>query len=320
MKKLASSVLGGLTLLVCLGCAAQTTPATPGTSASQNNDLNRSIERHIRAQYELPAKVDLLIGPRTPSEDFPNYDKLTVTMSAGAQKKTYDFLVSKDGKTLLRVTKMDLTKDPYQAVMDKIDITGRPVRGNKDAKVTIVNFDDYQCPYCAMMHGVLTNDILKNYGDRVKIVYKDFPLTEIHPWAKHAAIDANCLAAENSRAYWNFVDDVHEHAKDLSHGLSFDQQKDKLDLLTIQQGQKSGLNMDKLQACVKAQNDQAVNASEQEGEMLGVDSTPTMFINGQKVSGALPAADIEAIINRALLDAGEQVPLAASQKPASPGM
>ena len=320
MKKFPSSVLGGLILLVCLGCSAQTTPATPGASASQNNDLDRRIERHIRAQYELPAKVNLVIGPRTPAADFPNYDKLTVTMSAGNQKKTYDFLVSKDGKSLLRITRMDLTKDPYQAVIDKIDIAGRPVRGNKVAKVTIVNFDDYQCPYCAMMHGVLTHDILKTYGDRVKIVYKDFPLTEIHPWAKHAAIDANCLAAENPTAYWDFVDNVHDHAKDMSHGLTFDQQKDKLDLMAIEQGQKSGLKMDPLQACVKAQNDQAITASEQEGELLGVDSTPTMFINGQKVSGALPAADIEAIINRALLDAGEKVPPAASQNPASPGM
>ncbi len=314
MKKSVLSFVGAVTLLVCVGCAAQTAPSTP------DSDLNRRIERQIRAQYELPAKVDVTVGPKTPSSDFPNYDKLTVTMSAGQQKKSYDFLVSKDSKTLLRVTKMDLSEDPYAAIMKKIDIAGRPVRGNKDAKVTIVNFDDYQCPYCAMMHGVLTHDILKTYGDEIKIVYKDFPLTEIHPWAKHAAIDANCLAAENPTAYWNFVDEVHEHAKDMSHGLTFDQQKDKLDLMTIEQGQKSGLKMDQLQACVKAQDDQAVKASQNEAELLGIDSTPTIFINGQKISGALPAADIQAVINRALLDAGEKVPPAASQKPASPGM
>lgn len=314
MKKSVLSLLGAFTLLVCLGCAAQS------TSPSSSNDLDRRIERQIRAQYELPAQVNIEVSPRTPSPDFPNFDKLTVTMSSGEQKKTYDFLVSKDGKSLLRVTKMDLSQDPYEAIMKKIDIAGRPVRGNKDAKVTIVNFDDYQCPYCAMMHGVLTHDILQTYGNEIKIVYKDFPLTEIHPWAKHAAIDANCLAAENPAAYWNFVDTVHASSKDLSHGLTSDQQKDKLDMMAIDQGQKSGVDINKLQACVKAQNDQAVMASHNEAELLGIDATPTMFINGQKVSGALPAADIKAIINRALLDAGEKVPPAASQKPATPGM
>ncbi len=326
MKNSVLSLLGALTLLVCLGCAAQSTStssAAPSTSPSPNNDLDRRIERQIRAQYELPAQVNIQVSPRTPSPDFPNYEKLTVTMSSGEQKKSYDFLVSKDGKSLLRVTKMDLTEDPYAAVMKKIDIAGRPVRGNKDAKVTIVNFDDYQCPYCAMMHHVLTSDILQTYGNEIKIVYKDFPLTEIHPWAKHAAIDANCLAAENQAAYWNFVDTVHANSKDMSHGLTSDQQKDKLDLMTIEQGQKSGVDMAKLQACVKAQNDQAVMASHNEAELLGIDATPTMYINGQKVSGALPPEDIKAIINRALLDAGEKVPPAAataSQKPNTPGM
>lgn len=324
MKKSVLSLFGALTLLVCLGCAAQSTSsAAPATSPNSSSDLDRRIERQIRAQYELPAQVNIEVSPRTPSPDFPNFDKLSVTMSSGAQKKSYDFLVSKDGKSLLRVTKMDLSQDPYEAIMKKIDIAGRPVRGNKDAKVTIVNFDDYQCPYCAMMHGVLTQDILKTYGNEIKIVYKDFPLTEIHPWAKHAAIDANCLAAENQSAYWNFVDDVHEHSKEMSHGFTPEQQKDKLDMMTIEQGQKSGVDMGKLQACVKAQNDQAVMASHNEAELLGIDATPTMFINGQKVSGALPADDIKAIINRALLDAGEKVPPAAataSQKPNTPGM
>jgi len=302
----------GLILLVCLGCAAQ--------SSTPTNDLDRRIERQIRAQYELPAKVDLKLGPKVQSPDFPNYETFTVTMSAGDQKKTYDFLISKDGKTLVRMTKMDLTKDPYDDVMKKIDLTGRPIRGNKDAKVTIVNFDDYECPYCAMMHAVLTNDILRTYGDKVKIVYKDFPLNEIHPWAQHAAIDANCLAAQNPSAYWNFVDEVHAHSKEMSHGLTFDQQKDKLDLLTIEQGQKSTVNMDTLQACVKAQNPAAVKASKDEGELLGIDATPTMFINGQKISGALPPDDIKAVINRALLDAGETVPPAAAQKSSNGGM
>lgn len=299
----------GLTLLVCLGCAAQ----------SSNPDLDRRIERHIRAQYDLPAKVNVILGPKTPSPDFANYEAMSVTISLGENKKIYDFLVSKDGNTLLRMIKMDLTKDPYAEVEKKIHIDGRPVRGNKDAKVTVVNFDDFECPYCAMMHTELTDDILKFYGDKIKIVYKDFPLTEIHPWAKHAAIDANCLAAQNPNAFWNFADEIHAHSREMSHGMTLDQQKDKVDFITIDVGQKAGVNMDTLKGCVKAQKDDTVRASMDEAEALGIDATPTMFVNGQKVDGVVPADDLKAIINRALLDAGETVPPAA-QKSATGGM
>jgi len=300
----------GLALLVCLGCAAQ----------SASPDLDRRIERQIRAQYDLPPKVNVTLGAKTPSPDFQGYDSLPVTISLGEKKSEYHFLVSKDGKSLIRITKMDLTTDPYSEVMDKINIQGRPVRGNKDAKVTIVNFDDFQCPYCAMMHSELTQDILKTYGDKIKVVYKDFPLDEIHPWAKHAAIDANCLATQNATAYWNFADEVHGHAREWSKGMTLQQQTDKLDLITIEQGQKAGVNLDALQVCVKAQKDDAVKASTNEAELLGLDSTPTMFVNGQKVSGVISPDDLKAIINRALSDAGETAPPVASQKSNSGGM
>ncbi len=89
-----------------------------------------------------------------------------VTLSYRGQTQTRELLLSKDGKTLLSMVKMDLTRDPQADVMAKIDLTGRPVRGNKDAKVTVVVYDDFQCPYCSRMHQTL-NDVLKSYGDRI---------------------------------------------------------------------------------------------------------------------------------------------------------
>ncbi|HZT34824.1 MAG TPA: thioredoxin domain-containing protein, partial [Nitrososphaera sp.] len=189
-------------LLLCLGCSAQA-PAP---------QVNQRIERQVRAFYNIPAEVKIDIGKREPSE-FPNYDKVTLTLSSGEHKQTNDFLIAKDDKTLIRFTKIDLTTDPYADIMKKLDVSGRPIRGNKDAKVTIVNFDDFECPFCSRMHQTLFPDILKSYGDRVRIIYKDFPLKEIHPWAVHAAVDANCLAAQNNDAYWDLADYIHAHQK-----------------------------------------------------------------------------------------------------------
>jgi protein-disulfide isomerase len=307
MKKSVSSFLRrfcGVALLLCLGCAAQ----------SNDADLNHRIERQIRAKYDLPGRVNINIGPRAPSKEFPGFDTLTATISLGEQKQNYDFLISKDSMTMYRMSKIDLTKDPFAEVMNKINLDGRPVRGNKDAKVTIVNYDDFQCPYCAMMHSTIMQDILKTYGDRVKIVYKDFPLVEIHPWAKHAAIDANCLAQQSAPAYWAFADEVHARSRDALKGGSVDQQNQKINDMAVAEGQKANVNVPALQACVAAQKDDAIRASMDEATALGVEATPTIFINGQKISGAVPPEELKAFIDRALADAGQPVP-ATAQKP-----
>ena len=288
-------------LLICLGCSAQQpTPSAPP-------DVVRLLEHQVRATYSVPAEVKVVIGPLR-SSDFPNYDALTITFDDSGKKKDYDFLLARDHKTLLRMTKIDLTKDPYAEVMKKIDVTGRPTRGAKDAKVVAVNFDDFQCPFCSHMHSNLFPTLLKEYGDRVLFIYKDFPLDEIHPWAIHAAVNANCLAAQNADAYWDFADYVHNNQKEINGARGVENQYGELDKIATVQGQKHNLDTAKLQACVKAQDDKAVRASQREGDKVGVSATPAMFVNGQKVDGAVPIEDLRAIFDGALRDAGVAVP------------
>lgn len=291
-------------VLVCLGCSAQS--AAP--------EQAQRIEREVRSYYSLPATVKVRVGPLRPS-DFPNYDALTITIEGDAKKQNYDFLLSKDGKTLIRLTKMDLTKDPYAETMKKINLSGRPTRGNKDAKVVVVNFDDFQCPFCSRMHQTLFPELLKEYGDRVAFVYKDFPLTEIHSWATHAAVDANCLAAQGNEAYWDFADYIHANQHEVSSEKPLGGQFAALDRLTTLQGQKHNLDQSKLQSCIKAQNEDAIKASVKEGESLGVNATPTLFVNGQEMDGALPVGDLRVAIDRALQEAGVPVPTHAATSP-----
>jgi protein-disulfide isomerase len=285
-------------LLICLGCSAQSAPP----------DVALRIQHRVRAFYNIPADVKVTLGPLHSSE-FPNYDAMTISFDNGEKHSKYDFLLSKDHNTLIRMTKMDLTKDPYVELMKKIDVSGRPVRGNKDAKVVVVSYDDFECPFCSHMHQTLFPELLKEYGDRVKFIYKDFPLAEIHPWATHAAVDANCLAAQNDEAYWDFADYIHENQKDVNGQKGRDEQFAELDRLTLMQGQKHDLDGAKLQSCIKAQDDDVVKASVKEGEGLGVDATPTLFINGQKIDGAVPIADLRTILDQALEQADVPVPV-----------
>jgi protein-disulfide isomerase len=300
-------------LLICLGCSAQSPPS----------DIARLVERQVRSHYALPSDVKVVVGPLRPSE-FANYDALTVTISSTNKKQDFEFLLSRDHKALVRFTKFDLTSDPYAEVMKKIDVSGRPTRGNLNAKVTVVNYDDFECPFCSRMHTTLFPGLFKEYGDRVLFIYKDYPLEEIHPWAVHAAVNANCLGAQNGDAYWDYADYLHSNQSAINGEKGRDGQNAELDKLATLQGQKHNLDVAKLQACLKAQDDKAVRASMHEGDKVGVDATPTMFVNGQKLDGAVPVDEVRAALDRALKDAGvappEHKPAAAEGKapPAAP--
>ena len=298
-----------LLLMVCLGCAAQ----------SASPELAQKIERQVRSYYKVPPELKVIVGPTTPNSDFPNYDSLIVTVDSGEKKQDLKFLISKDHSTLLRINKFDLSKDPYADTMGKIDVSGRPTRGAKLSKVVVVNFDDLECPFCSRMHQELFPEILKEYGDRVTFVYKDYPLVEIHPWATHAAVDANCLAAQNNDAYWDFADYIHGNQREISNEKTPPARLDALDRLTMLQGQKHNLDTVKLQSCIKAQDDSAVKASMKQAESVGVEATPTLFVNGEKIDGAVPPAELRAALDRALRDANLPVPNheAASSAPAA---
>jgi len=286
-------------LLVCLGCVAQSAPP----------ELTRKIEHQVRSSYNMPPDVKVVVGTITPSADMPGYDAVAVNIDGGDGKaKDYMFLLSKDRSTMFRLTKFDLTKDPFVELMSKIDVNGRPTRGAKSAKVVAVNFDDFECPFCARMHQTLFPEILKEYGDRVTFIYKDDPLTAIHPWALHAAVDANCLAAQNEDAYWDFTDYIHANKRDVDNEKTPPARFDAIDKMTVLQGQKHKLDEAKLQSCVKAQNEDAVRASMKEADSLGINGTPALFINGQKLDGAVPSAEVRAVLDAALRDAGEPVP------------
>jgi protein-disulfide isomerase len=286
-----------LLLVVCLGCTAQ----------SVSPDLAQKIERQVRAYYKVPAELKVLVGPASPSSDFPNYDSIVVTVDNGERKQDLNFLVSKDHSSLIRMNKFDLSKDPYADTMSKIDTAGRPTRGAKASKVVVVNFDDFQCPFCARMHQELFPEIFKEYGDRVTFIYKDFPM-EMHPWAMHAAVDANCLAAQNGDAYWDFADYIHANQHEVSNEKTPAARLEALDRLTMLQGQKHNLDVVKLQSCVKAQDENAVKASVKGADAVGVDATPTLFVNGEKIDGAVPPNEVRAALDRALKSANLPVP------------
>jgi protein-disulfide isomerase len=299
-------------LIAGMGCKAQTPPASNALQAK----LDRQIELTIRSQYNVPPDYIVSLGGRSKSE-ISGFDTLPVTFSNGSQKKITVFLISKDNNTLARLEKFDLTKTPGSG----INVLGRPIRGNPSAKVTIINFDDLECPFCARMHEVLFPGTEKHYGNQVRYIYLDFPLVQIHPWAMHAAVNVNCLAAQSPTGYWNLVDAFHAQTDEIS-GPGGQQNaaasEKKVDDLTLAEGKRDNADMEKLQACISKQDDAVIRSSMQQGDALGVDGTPTLFINGERATGALSQSMLWSVIDRAIRDAGEVPPPESNPTPAAP--
>ena len=289
-------------MLAALGCHAQT-PTQSGAKLS--SELTRRVEVLIRAKTRVPPEYDIQIGPRTKS-DVPGFDEIVVVFSTeGKASKPITFLLSNDGKTLAQFTKYDISQDPKALVSAE----GRPARGGPaNAPVVIVGFDDLECPYCAKMHAALFPALTERYKDQVRIVYRDFPLDQ-HPWAMRAAINANCVGAQSATGYWNLVDYIHAHAGELGGTeKSLTKANETLDRLAREEGKRQNVDATKLDACLAKQDDTTVKASMKTAEELGVDSTPALFINGEKLEGAVPLEYVYKMIDSALTASGQTPP------------
>lgn len=291
-------IFKGLFVLLLISAIAQ---AQKPASA----DLNQRIERQVRAYTEAPPNAQVTIGTRTPS-NFAGYDNLPVTIEANGIRKPVNFLIAKDGSKLLYLTEIDLREDPYAANMRKIDTRGRPFRGAENGPVTLVVYDDFECPFCSRMYVTLMNEVMNKYRDRVKIVMKDFPILDAHPWAMRAAVDAHCLADQDLAAYWEFSDYIHTHQQEVSAKvIKAPGQIDAaaMDAIAQDSAGKHQLKPDVLQACMAKQDESKVHSSIAEGKSLGVSATPTMFVNGQEVEGMLTAENLRLMLDHALSEA-----------------
>ncbi|MBY0494800.1 MAG: thioredoxin domain-containing protein [Cyanobacteria bacterium] len=160
-----------------------------------------------------------------------------------------------------------------------------PVRGNASAPVTIVEFSDYQCPFCARVNPTLAK-VRETYGDRVRIVFKDFPLPN-HPQAPKAAEAARC-AGDQSK-YWEM------------HDAMFANQR-ALEVPALKQTARAiGLDGASFDQCLDAGKwAPAVREARELGEKMGVNSTPTLYVNGRAVIGAMPFENFKSIIDEEL--------------------
>jgi protein-disulfide isomerase len=187
--------------------------------------------------------------------------------------------VTKDGKYLLRGELSELAKDPLADARQKLQIKNDPALGPANAPIIMVEFSDFQCPVCKALHDAL-RDMLPNYP-QMKVVFKDYPLEAVHPWARTAALAGRCAYDADPKSFWKLYDLLYDNQDIISPENAWIKMNDYAAQL--------GLNPAAFKACLASPQAAAeVDQDVSNGKLLEVTSTPTIFVNGRRLVGADP--------------------------------
>ena len=284
-----SMVVAGVAVCALTGRLLAQAPATPTAPAPvqqaaspEQARLLKASEAFVRHFFAWGPDVHVTLGPLGPS---PSADFYTVPIEVkmGEQTQTGSVFVSKDGKTLLRGELYDMSADPFAANRAKIHLEGNPSKGPAGARVTLVEFSDFECPHCRELYEELK--VIEPKYPQLRIVYKDFPISSIHPWAQTAALGARCAYQQSPAAFWK----LHDSIFDNQDVLSAENVWDKL----VEYAGAARLDIDTFKACLSSPDaEKAVEANREEGVAVDVNSTPTVFINGRPMVGG----DVEALM------------------------
>jgi protein-disulfide isomerase len=230
----------------------------------------------VRNLYAWGPEFKVRLGPVGPSAS-PAFYLVPIHVTIAGQTDTGSVYVSKDGKTFLRGEMYEMSVNPFAENLKHLNVEGNPTVGPANARVTIVEFSDFECPHCRELFRSLKT--LETQYPQIRVVYKDFPLNQIHPWTETASIGARCAYMQSPAAFWKVHDSLFENQDVISPENVWEK--------LMGYGADAGLDADAFKACMSSpEAKKAVEANRADGEALSVNSTPTMFINGRVLASA----------------------------------
>lgn len=247
------------------------------------------LEPYFRHLFVWPQPIQVAISDPEPAP-MPGYWSIKVTGSQGEGHLTETFFISQDGKTIIRGQAFDSTKNPFKNELDKLRTEFQPAMGTAGAPVVIVEFSDFECQYCREEAKTLRANLLKEYPKDVRLYFLSFPLEQIHPWAKSAAMIGRCIFHQNAEVFWDYHDWIFEHQAEIT--------SDNLKTKAMEFAATKGIDAEQLRKCIDTNATAAeVQQSIAEGQALEVQSTPTLFVNGRRLAGAMPWPDLKRVID-----------------------
>lgn len=265
------------------------TAKTAAPMAPVNARDKADLEFYVRHLFVWGPQIEVTVDEYQESA-VPGMLEVRVTGSFQQASQQKIFYVSKDGQHLIQGTPYKIDDNPFRPVLDKIDNTGAAAFGAEGASVAVVVFSDFQCPFCAKEAKMLRTQLKDEYSGRVRVYFRDFPLTQIHDWAAAAAIGGQCVRAQSPEAFWTYHDWVFENQKTFT--------PENLTDKTLESPAAGGIDIQKLKSCIDTRETlKIVEASLAEGKAVGVSSTPTIFVNGRKMRGGIQWPQFKSVID-----------------------
>jgi protein-disulfide isomerase len=287
------AVLTALCLCLLPAIFAQEKPKSAPVSAPVSAAVSAldkpQMEAYVRHLLAVIPEVQIKVDDPKPG---PTADLVQVDIHFTYQGRSQDetFFVTKDGQHIVRGVVYNFAQNPFKEDLDKLKTSGAPSFGPATASITAIEFGDFECPNCREEARTLRDNIPKDFPSQVRIVFKDFPLEAIHPWAKEAAIAGRCVFHQSPAAFWKFHDWIYEHQTDITN------ENLKTQVLDFAKGAPE-IEALQLGSCMDTKATEGeVDASIAEGRALHVDATPTLFLNGRRLVGNYPWQNLDQII------------------------
>lgn len=297
MKNMRLLRLASIAAFTLLTAFAQT--AVPAKSEKKSALDKATMEAYVRYLMPWDPRIEVKIADPEPAP-MPGFKTIKVTGSY--QKLSIDefFYVSNDGQKIVRGAVFDVAQTPFADQLKKLHTDLSPSLGTPGAKVVVVLFTDFECPFCKEEAKVLRENLLKVYPTEVRLYFKEYPLETIHPWAKLAAIAGRCVYRQNAPAFWDYHDYVFENQTVLNDAMKVTTQPDLSQFRPkiLEWAAGKGLDAAQLGGCIDSRSTEAeVNRSIAEARTLQVNQTPTLFINGRPLPGNFPWEQLKTFID-----------------------
>ncbi len=281
--------------LAAVFATAAATPSKP-TKTTETAPVARSafdkatFEAYVRHLFVWPEQIKVDISDPEPAP-LPGYSAVKVRGSMGDRSQEETFYISKDGQNIIRGAVYNVNQNPFKPELDKLNTGLQPSEGTPGAPVVLVEFSDFECPYCRQEAKILEDNLLKSYPTQVRLYFLDFPLDSLHPWAHAAARVGRCIFHQSQAGFWAWHDWIFEHQQEVTaenlraKALEFAK--------TLQ-----GVDVAQLTKCIDAQESEPdVQRTIAEGNALNVNQTPTIFVNGRRIPGVLDWNVLKSVID-----------------------
>ena len=215
----------------------------------------------------------------------------TIEFRQGETLRYQNIFISKDFNDYIIGNYFNAREDTDKTRMEKMRLEGAPFLGAANAKETVVQFSDFQCPSCKSAHEMIKADkILKSYAGKIRMVFKNRPFPQSHNWSVPAAVAARCAYRLDPRAFWTMADDLFLHQSSITAANLWDH--------VSASAAKSKLNASDFKDCYDGKETlDSIQADAAEADALGVNQTPTFFVNGRAVVGYPGAQNFRLLID-----------------------